>query len=82
MAEITIILNKCTGCTLCKKACPFGAIQIVNRKAVIDMNKCTFCGACVPSCKFAAIEIKKDTCAQVLFSASILFNLYRMRPIV
>jgi electron transfer flavoprotein alpha subunit len=69
MAEITIILNKCTGCTLCKKACPFGAIQIVNRKAVIDMNKCTFCGACVPSCKFAAIEIKKDTGAKKDLSA-------------
>jgi len=58
--SITVILNKCTGCTLCVKACPFGAITMANKKAVIDMAKCTLCGACVPACKFLAIEIKKD----------------------
>ena len=60
MASITIFLDKCTGCTLCVKACPFGAIHMANKKAVIDMAKCTLCGACVEVCKFAAIEIKKD----------------------
>ncbi|MCM8761394.1 MAG: electron transfer flavoprotein subunit alpha [Candidatus Omnitrophica bacterium] len=60
MASITVILNKCTGCTLCVRSCPFGAITMANKKAVIDMAKCTFCGACVPACKFAAIELRKD----------------------
>ncbi|PKM97856.1 MAG: electron transfer flavoprotein subunit alpha [Elusimicrobia bacterium HGW-Elusimicrobia-3] len=60
MASIRILLDKCTGCTLCVKACPFGAIHMADRKAVIDMAKCTLCGACVAACKFSAIELEKS----------------------
>ncbi|HAT72785.1 MAG TPA: electron transfer flavoprotein subunit alpha [Elusimicrobia bacterium] len=59
MASIRILLDKCTGCTLCVKACPFGAIHMADRKAVIDMAKCTLCGACAAACRFSAIELKK-----------------------
>jgi len=53
--SIKIINEKCVGCKLCIKFCPFGAIEVVNKKAVIDLNKCTLCGACIESCKFDAI---------------------------
>ncbi len=56
---IQIILEKCTGCTLCVKACPFDAIRIIGKKAVIDLNKCNLCGACVPACKFKAILLEE-----------------------
>lgn len=59
MASIKVHLEKCTGCTLCVKACAFGAIHMADRKAVIDMAKCTLCGACVAACKFSAIELQK-----------------------
>lgn len=59
-SSIQILLDKCTGCTLCVKSCPFGAIHMANKKAVIDMAKCTFCGACVPICKFKAIAMNKE----------------------
>ena len=59
--SIQIIKDKCTGCSLCIKVCPFGAITIVSKKAVIDLDKCTLCGACVDSCKPAAIEIKRES---------------------
>ncbi|MBF0385942.1 MAG: electron transfer flavoprotein subunit alpha, partial [Candidatus Omnitrophica bacterium] len=61
MNEIKILKDKCTGCTLCVKVCPFIAISMSGKLAVIDYDKCTLCGACVESCKFKAIEIKKES---------------------
>ncbi len=68
-SSIKILLDKCTGCTLCVKSCPFGAIHMANKKAVIDMAKCTLCGACVPVCKFKAIELNKEAGAKKDLSA-------------
>jgi len=59
--SIKILKDKCTGCTLCIKVCPFMAITMAGKKAVIDLDKCTLCGACVDSCKFDAIELKRPT---------------------
>lgn len=57
--SIKIINDKCTGCTICAKACPFAAITMVRKKAVIDLDQCTLCGACVDVCKFGAVEFKR-----------------------
>ncbi len=56
---VMIIAEKCTGCTMCVKVCPFDAIRMMDKKAVIDMTKCTVCGACGPACKFKAILIER-----------------------
>ncbi len=52
--------DKCVGCTLCVKACPFGALVMVEKKARVKMELCTLCGACIEPCKFDAITIKKE----------------------
>ncbi len=62
--KIRIILDKCTGCMLCVKTCPFGAIEVAGKKAKIDLAKCNLCGACLDSCKFKAIEIILHTSAK------------------
>jgi electron transfer flavoprotein alpha subunit len=58
--SISIIKEKCTGCKLCLKVCPFGAIEVVNKLAIINLDKCNLCGACVEACKFAAIILVKE----------------------
>jgi electron transfer flavoprotein alpha subunit len=60
---INVILDKCIGCGLCVKVCPFGAITIEGKKAIIDLSRCNLCSACKDACKFDAIIIEKDTAA-------------------
>jgi NADH-quinone oxidoreductase subunit F len=56
---ITYTINdKCTGCTLCAKACGDDAITGEKKKLhVIDQDKCTQCGACMAVCNFDAVEV-------------------------
>ena len=59
---MSLHINKenCVGCTLCVKVCPFGALSMVDKKAVVQMELCTLCGACIDACKFDCFLIKKD----------------------
>jgi len=59
MASISIIKEKCVGCKRCVGSCPFGAIAVIDKKAVIGL-KCTLCGSCTESCKFEAINFVRD----------------------
>ena len=47
----------CLGLGSCKKACAFGAIEIVDGVAVIDKDKCVACGKCVSTCPKHIIEL-------------------------
>lgn len=52
--KIWIEKDKCSGCELCIKSCPYDAIEIVEQIAVLN-ERCTGCGACLDSCKKGAI---------------------------
>jgi len=49
--------DKCKGCKLCVAACPYAAISIQEKKAVLNAG-CTNCGACIDSCEFDAISFE------------------------
>lgn len=46
----------CAGYGVCMEACSFGAIQLVDQRAVIDDALCIQCEACIDACPNEAIS--------------------------
>ncbi|MFC2091308.1 electron transfer flavoprotein subunit alpha [Elusimicrobiota bacterium] len=68
---IKILQDKCSGCSLCVKSCPFEVVQIKSRKdeeklhpryknIAVILEGCTLCGACIEACPLDAIQITKE----------------------
>ncbi len=55
----SVIDENCTGCMVCLRNCPEGAIQGEKKEVhVIDAAICTRCGMCMSVCKFDAILVE------------------------
>jgi len=58
LLQYVIEEEKCTGCTLCFRNCPAGAITGEKRVPhFIDQALCIKCGVCYEKCKFDAIKL-------------------------
>jgi len=58
LLKYVVIDDKCTGCTLCFRNCPVGAITGEKREVhYIDQSLCIKCGICFEKCKFDAIQL-------------------------
>ena len=54
--QYRVIAEKCTGCALCVRVCPSGAITGPRKEPHnLDQSKCIKCRACADVCKFDAI---------------------------
>lgn len=53
--------DTCTGCNLCEKICPAGAIRMENKRPVWIKDQCVHCLACIHRCPVKAIQYGKKT---------------------
>lgn len=52
-----LVEHWCIGCGACAAKCPMKAIQIIEKKAVVDTDKCVTCGYCGAYCPEFCIKI-------------------------
>lgn len=52
-----IISDECVGCGICAKNCNANAIDITDKKAIIDYEKCEGCAMCIAVCPHGAAAV-------------------------
>jgi heterodisulfide reductase subunit A len=59
--------EKCTGCQLCAKVCPYNAIATIPEKKKVELIEaaCSGCGTCSAECPFNAITMRHFTDTQL-----------------
>ncbi len=58
--SVSLVSDKCRGCTTCLKRCPTEAIRIRDGHAVINPVRCIDCGECIKVCPYKAKKATHD----------------------
>ncbi|MBR5220199.1 MAG: 4Fe-4S dicluster domain-containing protein [Clostridia bacterium] len=58
--SVSLVSDKCKGCTTCLKRCPTEAIRIRDGHAVINSIRCIDCGECIKVCPYKAKKATHD----------------------
>jgi len=69
-----VIKERCSGCGLCEKNCPFGAIAVNPAEGVAEVNTvlCKGCGVCTASCRMNAVDLNGFTNEEVIAQIAAL----------
>lgn len=64
----------CIGCRLCEKVCAFGAVEIKDRKAVVNEAVCVGCGVCAGACPVGAMQVRHFRDDQIMAMIKAAFE--------
>lgn len=87
--------ERCTGCSLCAKACPNGVITVVGHtdptgragKRIIDrydmdLGICLFCGLCAEACPFTALLMGDRFEMATYLRSDLRYDKHRLTEVV
>jgi quinone-modifying oxidoreductase subunit QmoB len=63
-------LQKCTSCGRCTQECPFGALELFERRPKLNADRCRRCGICMGACPVQIISFAD-------YSVDVLSNMMK-----